>query len=133
MPRVAAALKALAYPRTRRVGGRRVRFRLMTTVDREMLLAFARALPAEDLLFLRLDITRDEGVDEWCRNIIARRTLTVLAERDGDLVGYGSVHHNDLLWTAHLGRDPHPGGGASRAAPASAARWPRRCSRWAVT
>lgn len=103
MPRVAAALKALAYPRTRRVGGRRFRFRLMSTVDREVLLAFGRALPAEDLLFLRLDITRDEGLDEWCRNIIARRTITVLAEHDGRLVGYGSVHHNDLLWTAHLG------------------------------
>jgi len=103
MPRVAAALKALAYPRTRRVGGRRVRFRLMSTVDREALLSFGRALPAEDLLFLRLDITRDEGLDEWCRNIIARRTITVLAESDGRLLGYGSVHHNDLLWTAHLG------------------------------
>jgi L-amino acid N-acyltransferase YncA len=103
MPRVSAALRALAYPRTRRVAGGKVRFRLMTTVDRDAVLAFARALPAEDLLFLRLDITRDEGVDEWCRNIIARRTITVLAERDGELAGYGSVHHNDLLWTAHLG------------------------------
>lgn len=103
MPRVAAALRALAYPRIRRIGGAKVRFRLMTTVDRDAVLAFARALPAEDLLFLRLDITRDEGVDEWCRNILARRTLTVLAERDGELIGYGSLHHNDLLWTAHLG------------------------------
>ena len=103
MPRVSAALRALAYPRTRRIGGAKVRFRLMTTVDRDAVLAFARALPAEDLLFLRLDITRDEGVDEWCRNILARRTLTVIAERDGELLGYGSLHHNDLLWTAHLG------------------------------
>ena len=73
MPRVSAALRALAYPRTRRIGGAKVRFRLMTTVDRDAVLAFARALPAEDLLFLRMDITRDEGVDEWCRNILARR------------------------------------------------------------
>jgi L-amino acid N-acyltransferase YncA len=75
----------------------------MTAADRDAVLAFARGLPPEDLLFLRMDITREDVVDEWCRNLATRRTITVLAEVEGRIVGYGSLHHNELLWSAHLG------------------------------
>ena len=93
-----------SYPREVAVsGGGSVTFRLMEAADREGVLAFARGLPPDDLLFLRLDITSPEGAAEWVRNIEAGRTVTVLAEANGQIVGYASVHHNDAMWNRHLG------------------------------
>ena len=53
--------------------------RLMTAADRDVMLAFARSLPQEDLLFLRVDITDPAVVDEWIRNIEAGLSTTLLA------------------------------------------------------
>jgi L-amino acid N-acyltransferase YncA len=91
------------YPRQFEAKGKTVMLRLMTPDDRDDILAFARNLPPNDLLFLRLDITKPEAVDEWVGNLKAGRTNTVLAEVDGKLAGYASVHHNEALWTRHMG------------------------------
>lgn len=91
------------FPWTDSIEGHAITFRLMTADDKETVLAFARSLPEADLMFLRLDITRPEVVDEWIRNIETNRTLTVLAEEEGRMIGYGSLHHDDKLWTRHMG------------------------------
>lgn len=80
-----------------------IRFRPMGVDDREALLAFTDRLPPDDLLFLRIDITKQEVVDEWIRNIEHGRTRTILAIVGGRIAGYGSIHHNETLWTRHLG------------------------------
>ena len=92
------------YPREVPLGdGAVVTFRLMEPPDRDAILDFARQLPPDDLLFLRLDIASADGVDEWLRNILAGRTITVLAIADGGVAGYASVHHNDVMWNRHVG------------------------------
>lgn len=78
-------------------------FRWMTPADRQKVLDFARSLPENDLLFLRNDITREAVVDEWLASIADGRCVTLLAEAEGRLLGYGSVHHHKSLWTRHLG------------------------------
>ena len=80
-----------------------VDFRPMVPEDQQAMLAFTDQLLEEDLLFLRLDITQPETVDEWIRNIGRGRTRTILALIDGRIAGYGSIHHNETLWTRHLG------------------------------
>lgn len=92
-----------AYPREFTAGDKTITLRLMRPDDRDQILAFARNLPPDDLLFLRLDITQPEAVDEWVANLEAGRTDTVLAEVDGKMAGYASVHHDDALWTRHMG------------------------------
>jgi RimJ/RimL family protein N-acetyltransferase len=92
-----------SYPREVPIADGAVSLRLMAPSDRDAVLSFARRLPPDDLLFLRLDITSEEGVDEWVRNIQAGRTVSVMAERDGEIAGYASVHHNDALWNRHIG------------------------------
>ena len=91
------------YPREARLAEGSATFRLMAPSDREAILAFAQGLPPNDLLFLRLDITAPEGVEEWLSNIKAGRTITVLAEVAGAIAGYASVHHNEALWNRHMG------------------------------
>ena len=91
------------YPREFSAGDKKVTLRLMRPDDREQILSFAQGLPPNDLLFLRLDITQPEAVDEWIANVEAGRTTTLLAEVDGKMAGYASVHRNDALWTRHMG------------------------------
>jgi len=91
------------YPREAALEHGSVSFRLMEPSDGEALLAFARSLPYDDLLFLRLDVTTSEGVAEWVHNLNEGRTITVIAEADGTIAGYASVHHNEALWNRHVG------------------------------
>ena len=92
------------YPqKVKLAGGGEVEIRLMTAADRDAILSFARALPEEDLLFLRVDLTQPAVVDEWVENL-ATGLSTSLVAYDGDaLVGYASVHRNPARWTRRVG------------------------------
>lgn len=94
----------LDYPRTIKLdGGAPAVLRLMAAADAAAVVAFARALPADDLLFLRSDITDPAVVDGWVANIGAERTVTVLAEANGEIAGYASLHYNEVTWQRHVG------------------------------
>jgi RimJ/RimL family protein N-acetyltransferase len=75
----------------------------MEPSDRDAVLAFAKSLPEHDLLYLRLDITDPAVIDEWVRNIETGRTITVLAESEGQMVGYASLHRDPVTWRRHVG------------------------------
>jgi len=90
------------YPREARLDGGAVTLRYMTRADREAALAFARALPAHDILFLRRDITQPEAIDIWLNGIERGRITSVLAERDGALQGYATVDRGELSWSPHV-------------------------------
>lgn len=91
------------YPWKTNVEGVEVSFRLMQPADAKELLAFARSLPDHDLLFLRMDITDAKVIDQWVANIEKGRTVTVLAEIEGALAGYASLHKDEVNWQRHLG------------------------------
>jgi len=92
------------YPReVRLANGRAFSFQLMGPEHRDDVIEFARGLPREDHLFLRMDITDPAVVDTWLANIQAGRTITVLAYDGDKMAGYASVHHNEVLWTRHVG------------------------------
>jgi len=100
---VQAASYKRTYPRQVRVGEKTFELRLMSKSERDEVIAFARALPRADVLFLRMDITDPRNVDEWLKNIDAGRTITVLAYEREKMAGYASLHHNEVLWTRHVG------------------------------
>ena len=92
-----------SYPWTTSIKGRQVTLRLMTPEDKDILLGFARSLPPDDLLFLSIDMTRPEAAEEWARYNQTGRLKTILVEENGKLVGHGTLGHNELVWTRHLG------------------------------
>jgi L-amino acid N-acyltransferase YncA len=93
-----------SYPRETKVGeDRTVILRLMEKSDRDRMVTFARSLPPDDLLFLRKDITNPEVVNEWVRDIERGRTVTVLAEKDDELLAYGSLLLHETFWGRHMG------------------------------
>lgn len=83
--------------------GTAIVFRPMTEADGEAVLAFARALPEDDLLFLREDITSPAVVEDWLAEIAGGEAFTVLAEVGGVMVGYASLHTEPARWTRHVG------------------------------
>ena len=92
------------YPTTEKIGAHVLTFRLLSPADREPLLRFARSLPAEDIMYLRKDITSGDVIDDWLEKIKKGATTTVLAcDEGGKIVGYASLHLDQLLWTRHLG------------------------------
>lgn len=91
------------YPWTGTFNGKEITFRLMTEHDQLAVLRLARSLPESELAYLRTDITKPEVVDAWIENLKRGRTVTVVAELNGQMVGYGSLHHDETLWTSHLG------------------------------
>ena len=91
------------YPWTTTLKDKEISLRLMQPGDRDALMGFAKSLPADDLLFLAVDITRPEALEQWAHNIETGQIKTVLAESNGTLVGHGTLSHNALQWTRHLG------------------------------
>ena len=82
---------------------RPVSIRVMGAPDRDSILLFARHLPQEDLLFLRNDITQPAIAEEWLRSIENGTTVTLLAEPDGTLEGYASLHLSPARWARKVG------------------------------
>jgi L-amino acid N-acyltransferase YncA len=92
------------YPRTVHLkDNTAVSLRLMTAGDGDRIVTFARGLPEDDLLFLRTDITNPEMVAQWVQNLEAGRTSTVIAEVNGEMVGYAALVTNRVNWQRHLG------------------------------
>ena len=83
--------------------GTGIRLKRMTAADRDALLAFANALPEEDLLFLTMDITQANVVDRWVKQVAKGRTNSLLAYNDDELVGYANVHRNPTPWMRRVG------------------------------
>jgi L-amino acid N-acyltransferase YncA len=91
------------YPRTQTVGAQTLTFRLMEAGDKERVLAFSRALPHHDLMFLQRDITDASEVDEWVDDIESGEITTILAvQADESVAGYATIQRSRLPWSAHV-------------------------------
>ncbi len=84
-------------------GDAKVEIRVMDVGDRDAVLAFARALPERDLLFLRVDLTSADVVDDWMDNLKSGHSTSLVAYEDGELVGYATVHRDPAPWTRRVG------------------------------
>ena len=99
-----ASANGREYPRAIRLkDGAQMTLRLMTPGDARAIASFARSLPEDDLLFLRMDITDPEAVAHWMRNLEAGLTTTVIAETGGAIAGYAALVQNRVGWQRHLG------------------------------
>ena len=54
------------------------------------MLKFARGLPEEDLLFLRVDITEPKVIDQWVSRLDEGLVTTIVASHEGAIVGYAT-------------------------------------------
>ncbi|RLA44577.1 MAG: GNAT family N-acetyltransferase [Gammaproteobacteria bacterium] len=75
---------------------------LMSAQDSSDMLAFAKTLPAHDLLFLRRDILQPKVVESWVKKIETGANITIIAAIDGNIVGYGTLSQGDIDWSRHV-------------------------------
>lgn len=90
------------YPLQTKLKGTTYTLRPMTLGDGERLQHFARALPPHDLLFLRRDITKPEGIRRWLDAVERGAMYTILCEDADGIVAYSSLHLTELDWSRHV-------------------------------
>jgi RimJ/RimL family protein N-acetyltransferase len=85
------------------LAGRTVTIRRMTAADGAAVLAFARSVPTNDLLFLQRDIRHERVVAAWIRQIESDQIVSLLAfSGDDRLIGCTAVVQDDLSWSPHV-------------------------------
>ncbi len=92
-----------SYPRHIQTGGGDIEFRLMTPSDEAATLAFARKLPVHDLLFLPRNISEPKVLSAWIKEIERGSIISLLALKDGVVVGCGTIVRDTLSWSPHVG------------------------------
>ena len=92
----------VAVLQTIQADGRELRLQYMTPDDAPALLSFARSLPHHDLLFLPVDITELEGVNEFVKGLLAGRIGVILALAGAQVVEIFSVVRNPTSWMRHV-------------------------------
>jgi RimJ/RimL family protein N-acetyltransferase len=91
-----------AYPRTVALGGAPLELRFMRAGDEAAVSAFARNLPAHDLLFLPRDITHPKVLAAWVHELERGALTTLLALRGEEVVGCATIARDPLSWSPHV-------------------------------
>src|SRR5450631_1940182 len=92
-----------SYPRHAKADAGEIEFRLMARVDEPAVLAFAKELPTHDLLFLPRNISQPKVLSAWINEIERGAITSLLAVKDGNVVGCGTLVRDPLSWSPHVG------------------------------
>jgi len=91
------------YPRRVATEAGEIEFRLMRRADEAAVLAFAKALPTHDLLFLPRNISQPKVLSAWINEIERGDITSLLALRQGAVVGCGTLVRDSHSWSPHVG------------------------------
>ena len=91
------------YPRNVAVGDMEITVRRMKPVDEARVAEFANRLPRHDLLFLRRDITEPKVLSAWVKELEDGWISSLVAERDGNMLGVSAVVRDEHSWSPHVG------------------------------
>jgi RimJ/RimL family protein N-acetyltransferase len=92
-----------SFPRLVQTDAGAIEFRLMTRADEAAVLAFARKLPTHDLLFLPRNISEPRVLTAWIDEIERGAIISLLAIKNGNVVGCGTVVRDPHSWSPHVG------------------------------
>ena len=92
-----------SYPRRVRTEAGDIEFDLMRRADEAAVLAFAKALPAHDLLFLPRNISQPKVLSAWINEIERGDIVSLLARKGGAVVGCGTLVRDSHSWSPHVG------------------------------
>jgi RimJ/RimL family protein N-acetyltransferase len=95
--------KQRSYPRHVKTEAGDVEFRLMSRADEAAVLAFAQKLPTHDLLFLPRNISQPKVLSAWVIEIERGAIISLLAIKDGNVVGCGTLVRDPHSWSPHVG------------------------------
>lgn len=84
--------------------GHAVTIRLLQRDDTDRLLAFFRALPEQDRLFLQHNVTDPKLVRKWTEKLDFDRTIPLVAADGDQIVADGTLHLSPHGWAQHVGQ-----------------------------
>ena len=76
--------------------------RPLSKQDGPALLAFFAALPNDDRLFLKEDVTNREVIERWLKDLDYDNVLPIIAEKDSIIHGDATLHFNSHGWQRHM-------------------------------
>jgi RimJ/RimL family protein N-acetyltransferase len=91
------------YPRTVTLGTSSLQFGPLKAVDARALAAFVATLPAQDLTFMRRDVTHPKVLAAWMQAVDEGRILSLAARDRDELVGCTAIITDALSWSRHVG------------------------------
>jgi RimJ/RimL family protein N-acetyltransferase len=94
---------ARPYPRHVKTDTGEIEFRLMSRVDEAAVLDFAKKLPTHDLLFLPRNISEAKVLSAWVNEIERGAITSLLAVKEGKVVGCGTLVRDPHSWSPHVG------------------------------
>ncbi|MEE4361383.1 MAG: GNAT family N-acetyltransferase [Pseudomonadales bacterium] len=94
---------ATRYPRSIQLPEGEAVIARMSAADESDVLAFGRSLPRHDLLFLRRDITEPRVLSAWVRELEEGSIHSLVARREGALIGCSAVVRDLHSWSPHVG------------------------------
>jgi RimJ/RimL family protein N-acetyltransferase len=92
-----------SYPRRVTTEAGEIEFHLMARADEAAVLDFARKLPTHDLLFLPRNISQPKVLSAWINEIERGDIVSLLAVRQGVVVGCGTLVTDSHSWSPHVG------------------------------
>ena len=92
-----------SYPRHIKTDAGDIEFRLMARTDEAAVLDFAKKLPTHDLLFLPRNISQPKVLSAWINEIERGDITSLIAVKDGIVVGCGTLVRDPLSWSPHVG------------------------------
>jgi len=95
--------EARSYPRHVKTDAGDLELRLMVPCDEASVLAFAQKLPAHDLLFLPRNISEPKVLSAWINEIERGDITSMLAVKNGVVVGCGTLVRDPPSWSPHVG------------------------------
>ena len=78
--------------------------RPLTLADQPALTEFFRAVPSQEMMFLKHRVTDASVVREWCDHIDLGRNLPLLAFEGARILGVCTLHQQLGGWKRHIGR-----------------------------
>src|SRR5476651_930681 len=92
-----------SYPRQVKTDAGDIEFRLMSRSDEAAVLEFAQKLPTHDLLFLPSNISQPKVLSAWINEIERGDITSLLAVKQGKVVGCGTLVRDPHSWSPHVG------------------------------
>ena len=82
--------------------GTKIVIRPLSKKDGPALLNFFNAIPDDDRLFLKDDVTKKEIIDRWVTELDFDKVLPMIAEKDAAILGDATLHFNKYRWQMHM-------------------------------
>src|ERR1700710_2564932 len=92
-----------SYPRHVKTDAGDIELRIMGPADEAAVLEFAQKLPTHDLLFLPRNISEPKVLSAWVKEIDRGAITSLLAVKDGKVVGCGTLVRDPHSWSPHVG------------------------------